>query len=843
MPQHGDASVLALLAGRAVTGDAAAQPSGPQGGSLGALLRAHRLRAQLTQEQLAVRAAVGVRTLRDLEGDRVRRPHRESLRLLADALGLSAVQRAQLALTVGLAADVPRGASPPGERAGPAHPYLLPPGIADFCGRADALRDTVGVLSQGARDPRAGIAVTLVITGSAGMGKTTLAVQAAHQVRARYPDGQLYANLRSADTHPLGPGQVLDVFLRALGVSGAEVPDSLEQRAALYRSRLAERAVLVVLDNVTDESQVRPLLPAAGCALLVTSRSRLSGLDGAGTTMLDGMSEDEAVELLGRAASRVLAGQRDAAERIVRSCGRVPLAVRIAGARLAARPHWSVARLAVLLEDELRRFDELAVGDLDMRASLNLSYRALDPEQRRCLRMLALLEAPDFAPWAAAALLAVDQSAAERVVEALVDAQLLQVVPAQPPRYRFHDLLKVFAREHALAEEDIQDRRAALARALGGWLVLAEHADRALPSRSFVIGRGGAERWHGEPAGDLDAAADADALGWFESERHALVAGVAQAQALGLDDLTWELTNAAAGFFLLRDLRDDWRAALEAARSATARAGNLRGQAMAALGLAELNVELDRLADVAAPLERATLLFAEAGDRRGWAYARYVMAYLHRHNGHLAAALECSGSALATFRQVGDGPGAARATYGLGVAHRHAGHADEALRYLESALELSRAGGDRRFEGQVLRSLGLLHQSSGALDEAEAHLDSALQALEELGEERGIAHMLTSLGQLALERGDSDGAQEKLERALAEFRRLGHPLGEAAALQALGDLHLQRERFAAAGTALEGSLAIWRTLDVPTGIAKSLRSLEDLDAARGERALPEAGVS
>lgn len=807
-----------------VAGEAGAREgaAAPDPGALGELLRGYRKRARLTQEQLAGRAGLGVRTVRQLEGGRVRRPHRESIRLLAEALGLSAEQRAQLA-----GAGAPLAVAPaPAGQVEQVRPCLLPSALADFCGRADAVRGAVELLSGGAP----GAAVTLVVSGSAGMGKTTLAVQVAHRLRARYPDGQLYANFRSTDAYPLGPAQVLDAFLRALGVDGSQVPEGMEQRAALYRSRLADRAVLVVLDNVTDESQVRPLLPAAGCALLVTSRARLSGLEGAHAAVLDGLSEGEAVELLARAAGREPTGDQRAAQRIVRSCGRVPLALRIAGARLAARPHWPLARLAVLLEDELRRLDELTVGDLDMRASLNLSYGALGQDQRRCFRLLGLLEAPDFAAWTAAALLDCEQRRAERLVEALVDAQLLQVVSGggRPARYRFHDLLRACAREHGQAEEAEHERRAALARALGGWLVLAEQADRDLPSRSFAIGRGGATRWQG-------AALHMDALTWFETERHALVAAVRQAGSLGFDELAWELANATTGFLLLRDLRDEWTAVLEAARSATRRSGDPRGRAMSLWGLAELHVEVDQLADVGALLDEAAALFLQAGDRRGWAYTRYTMGYLHRQHGRHSDALDCYRSALQEFLEAGDRPGAARATFGLGLAHRQLGAAEAAAAELESALRLAREVGEPRFAAQALRSLGILHRSRGRLDEAEVHLQAAYGALEELGSERGTAHTLNSLGELALERGDLDGAQERLERALASFQRLVEPFGEATALHALGDVHRRRGHVDAARAALESALEIWRALDIPVGHARSLRLLGDLHDARANR--------
>ena len=250
-------------------------------------------------------------------------------------------------------------------------------------------------------------------------------------------------------------------------MDGAQIPRDVEERAALYRSRMADRRVLVLLDNAASEAQVRPLLPGtAGCAVLVTSRARPTGLDGARLVDLDILEPDQAVELLARITgpARVTA-EPVAAEQIVRLCGYLPLAVRIAGARLAARPHWPLARLAAYLADEYRRLDELQLGDLEVRASLTLSYEGLDALARQAFRRLGLLEAPDFAPWVTAALLDTTLDQADDIVERLVDAQLLDIAGDDDTgrhRHRFHDLVRAFAREKAESEEQQSERVAAL---------------------------------------------------------------------------------------------------------------------------------------------------------------------------------------------------------------------------------------------------------------------------------------------------------------------------------------------------------------------------------------------
>src|SRR6185437_7719146 len=279
-------------------------------------------------------------------------------------------------------------------------PAQLPADITDFTGRKTQLA-TVAHLA-GAADRSATVLIT--IAGQAGSGKTALAVHAAHRLRAHYPDGQLFVDLRGTQAQPLAATDVLARFLRALGVDRMAIPDDAEERAALYRSRLADRRLLILLDDAACEAQLRPLLPGTpGCAVLVTSRARLSGLGGAQRVDLDVFAPDQAIELLARVAGpQRVAAEPVSAREIVRLCGFLPLAIRVAGARLGARPHWPLSRLEADLTDEGTRLDTLRLGDLEVRASLARSYDTLDVIARRALRLLGLIEAADFAPWVTA---------------------------------------------------------------------------------------------------------------------------------------------------------------------------------------------------------------------------------------------------------------------------------------------------------------------------------------------------------------------------------------------------------------------------------------------------------
>ena len=319
--------------------------------------------------------------------------------------------------------------------------------------------------------PEVGTAAPMVvISGPPGVGKTALAVHVSHQLRECFPDGQLFVDLQGGLAGTLEPSTVLGGFLRALGVAASAIPADLHERVALYRTRLAERRILVVLDNAVDEAQVRPLLPGGeGCAALVTSRSRLAGIEGVCAMALGVLEEGESVELLARVAGQErVAAEAEAALAVVGLCGRLPLAVRIAGVRLATRSHLRLACMAELLSDEKRRLDLLGMGDLAVRTSFGLSYERLDPEARRAFRLMAQLEVPEISAWAIAALLGTSAERGEELAERLVDVHLLEQTPQG--RYRMNDLLRVFARERLQQEESDEAKAAALdlCRSIGG---------------------------------------------------------------------------------------------------------------------------------------------------------------------------------------------------------------------------------------------------------------------------------------------------------------------------------------------------------------------------------------
>ncbi len=677
-------------------------------------------------------------------------------------------------------------------------PAQLPADITGFVGRGTQIAAVRHDLV--ARTDRAGTVAIAAIAGKAGVGKTTLAVHIAHQVREHFPDGQLYVNLRGAEARPLDAAEVLARFLRALGVDGTAVPDDAEERAAMYRSRLAGRRMLVLLDNAGGENQVRPLLPGVpGCAVLMTSRARLAGLDGVQLIDLDVLGREQAIELLARVAGPVrVAAEPVAARRIVRLCGCLPLAVRVAGARLGARPHWRLARLAADLDDEHRRLDELRLADLEVRASLALSYDSLDEPARCAFRRLGLLDAPDFPAWVTAALLDIEQSRAEELVDTLVDAQLLDVAGrdgAGQLRYRFHDLLRVYAREVAAAEESASDRLAALQRMLGGWLTLAEHGGRHLASSSFGVTFEPMPCW--QPDDAVIATVLVDSAGWFQAEWTALVGAVHQAQSVGLDQLGQTLAARLSPVFVVRGYYDDWRRICELTLVGAQRDHSRRWEGAALRGLGELDLLQYRLDDAQARFERARSAFEAVGDRHG--------------QGLVDA--------------------------GIGGVLIETGLFDEALACLERATASLDEVGDRRSQVWVLRRLGRLYQRQERYEQAAECFEQALATLGGSADPVGEAGVLQRLGAIRTLQGRCADAHTIIERALRLHREHGDLFGEAWALGSLGELHHTEAHWNQALNCLGDSLRLWRQLGLPR---EQARTLALLAAVHDENGNPEA---
>jgi DNA-binding SARP family transcriptional activator/Tfp pilus assembly protein PilF len=684
----------------------------------------------------------------------------------------------------------------PAERALPV-PAQLPADVVTFTGRADYL-SRLDALLPSAGEPASAVVIS-AIDGTAGIGKTVLAVHWAHLVRDRFPDGQLYVNLHGfhRDKAATSPAEALRGFLDALGVPAHRVPADPQAQVGLYRSLLADRRVLVVLDNARDADQVRPLLPGSpGCLVLVTSRNQLPGLvaaEGAHPITLDLLTPAEARDLL----ARRLGGHRVAAEpgavdSIVASCARLPLALAIVGARAVTRPDLSLGALAGELRDALshtrrapRGLDAFAVGDAatDIRAVLSWSYAALGDPAARLFALLGIHPGPDIAPPAAASLCGLPVAQVHPLLAELARAHL--VAEHVPGRYAFHDLLRAYAAELArgIAQAEL---RAARRRMLDHYLHTAYAADRLLETyRSQIAltppGPGVAV----EPPVD-----NGQALDWFSAERRVMTAAVAQAAATGFDPHAWRLAWTLADFLDRQGFWPDLVAVVGAALAAAQRAGEPVGEAHARRDLATGYIRLGRFDDARDELARVVDLFTGVGDDAGLAYAYQTISYLYDQQGDAAAAREASAQALERYRRAGDLAGQARALNGIGWEHTRLGEHRLALDYCRQALALQVQAGDREGQPYTWDSLGHAHHHLGDHREATDCYQRALALYREFGNRYGEADTLVNLGDTRLAAGDRDAARQAWRQALRIRVEQGLPdAGEVRAklLQVRGD--------------------------------------------------------
>ncbi|MFC7529287.1 BTAD domain-containing putative transcriptional regulator [Actinoplanes sp. GCM10030250] len=795
---------------------------------LAPLVAKHPLRERLRLRQMDALFHSG----RKLEALRTYRAYRAAL---ADAEGLDpGPQIAGLATAI-LRADA--SIEPPHAGALPvAVPRMLPPDLNDFTGRAGQLAELDSRLSDsiGGRD---GLKV-VGVAGMGGIGKTALAVRIAHRVAGRFPDGQLYMDIGGQE-----PGDVLARFLRALGVDSQAIPRDVDERSAMFRSRLAVRRVLLLLDNAAGAEQVRPLLPgSSSCAVLVTSRSRLTGLAGAHWLDLGVFAPEEAVTLLRRVVDEERVGAHPAdATALVRQCGWLPLAVRIAGARLAARPTWQLAHLVGLLGDERRRLDRLVTGDLEVRASLALSYEGLGPQPRRLLRRLATFDVPDFAPWLAAAVLSDSEGESADAVsahlETLVDAQLLSLTAPDATgqcRYRFHDLVRLFARELADSDDG-----AALDRGFGAWLWLAERFGARVYGPCYALMHGTAER---VPV-DLHAAglSTAEPADWFEAERAALQAAVAQACAIGRVEVAFDLAGCLEKYFDIRGMYTDWLATNERVADACAAAGHLRGQAVMLRGLIEVTTwntahhSGTAMARMHTQATRLANLFDRLGDPVGQCDAAVLTAWALAGGGRPVAAVEAAERALRLAEKAGYLGGQARAHVALALSHGEDGRLDVARDRLTQALALAAELRNDRFEATVLQFMGIVHCRAGDLPASRAALDASLAISRRHGDRYAEVLTLITQARVAVREGDPR-AGDLAERAVFLGRRSTMTHHVADALSVLGEAELHAGRTGRAVQHLTESVRMWRTRGWPSFLAGALRILGDALAATGRLA-------
>jgi DNA-binding SARP family transcriptional activator len=783
---------------------------------LNELVRAYPLREGLYELLMRALAAAGRRA-------EALAAYRDAHRRLADELGIDPSDALQ-----GLHRELLDGGAPLTQ---PEHgPCQLPPDLPDFVGRDKELARLLGYLVRERGDDDHAPAI-VGITGPAGVGKTALAVRAAHRLRGHFPDGQLFVNLADATGVPLDPADALAGFLRALGASGATIPAGLAERSATLRQRLADRRVLLVLDNTSSEAQVRPLLPGgARCAVLVTSRGHLFGLAGVQPLPLDVMPAEQAIELLGRIVGpeRVDA-KRESAERIAGYCDHLPLAVRIAGARLAGRVHWPLARLADRLAAERSRLDELTSGDQAVRASIELSYRALADGPRRLLRRICLLRPSRICAWTAAALLETDLTTAEARLDELVDAQLAQPVLGSAS-FGMHDLVRLYGRERAEAEDPGEERRDAVRRALSGWLALAEYADRGLPGGTPSPATG-SPGWL--PADFTAEALVGVPLSWFDAEFANLVDAVEQAADEGHEELAWRLCSALGAYCELRSYLDELgRAAMAALRAARA-AGDRRGEAHAWRLLGDRYLLDPRYPDAIDCYLRCLPVLREFGEPRAEARVLSGLGEAEMYSSQLEQARVHLDAAEALVVDCGDDRALAYVARAQAWVARRRGDNDRAIPRMHEAVELYRRSGDRQGEELMLIDLGEVLRAEGRLEEAYRCLRDAEEMAEAIGDRRNVAFAAKALGRLHQLAGRHEQAYASLTRAMQLFHRLGDEVGTAHAQESLGELYAAQGRLAEAEAAYRAAYPVFRDRGIPLWQGRTLARLADVLAAAG----------
>lgn len=714
-------------------------------------------------------------------------------------------------------------------------PAMLPAGVGDFTGREAAVRRMLGVIRSSTRGRSA--AAVLVLSGHGGVGKSALALHLAHRTADRFPDGCFYASIGS---DPAGTDRALERFLRALGTPPQLIPESSDERHAAFHERIAGRSVLIVVDDATVESQLLPLVPPGpGSALIVTSRRRLTALPGATRFEVGAFAPAESMALL----ERILGCERigadpEAARTLARFCGHLPLAVRIAAARLAARPHWTLRAMCSRLADDSMQLDELQHGDMAVRGSLLLTYESLAPEARRLLRLLALLDTPRTGGWVCAVLLSCDGRTAERHLDELVELHLLEIVEvgSDDPlsgQFRLHELVRLFARERAMVEETPSGRVEAITRVVRAFLRLVEQTHVHEYGGDLLLRSDGLPGDGPRPGADRRAAdrLPVEPLAWLRRERAALVATVSQASALGLHTECWSLAVTAVVLFEAYGFYDEWRSTHLTALSAVVRAGDHRGEAAVRYSLGSLELFEQRYGRARVDLDRAAELFADLADEYGRALVDRNLAILDRLTGDFDRSCQRSRAALVVLRSHGDRSGAAHVLANLAQLAMDTGRVDEALAVIEDAARAVEDLPNRRLAAQITHRRGLVHLRRGEGDTAEALFDRVLTFARAVDDRSAALHGMVGLGEALELRGDPVAARRSFEQAAVLAESLGEKRMRAHALLAIGRLDLGLGDRAAA------AVAAVQALDVIEGAGLTL--LEDqcraaLAVARGD---------
>jgi tetratricopeptide (TPR) repeat protein/transcriptional regulator with XRE-family HTH domain len=799
--------MLAWIRRPGARGEAVATP--PVG--FAGVLRGLRTGAELTQEELAEAAGVSPRTVSDLERGLATTPHKDTVRLLADALQLGGSARVEFEAAA-------RGHVVPGRARGrgvAAATRTLPRDVASFTGRQHELAELA--------DAAAGAG------GMAGIGKTAFAVHAAHRLAGRFPGGQIFLPLHAhtPGQQPVDPADALASLLLTIGVPAGQIPADMQARTGLWRDRLAGRQLLLVLDDAAGSEQVRPLLPGTGGSLvLVTSRRRLTALEDAQAISLDALPPGEAAGLLVRLAVRPgLSAADPGVGEITRLCGCLPLAIGMLARQLYHHPAWTVAGRAAELAAAVDRLELLSTENLSVAAAFDLSYADLTPEQQRLFRRLALHPGTDIDRYAAAAVDGTGLAAARRGLEALYEQYLLTEPAAG--RYRMHDLIREHARALAGRLDRDDDREQATGR-------LFDYYQRVAARAQDLLARGVPAPAPGTAPADVPVLAGREqALAWVRAERTSLLACLDQATAAGQHARVIALAAGLAGLLRYDGPWDEAITRQATAVQAARQLGDRPGQAHALTDLGDVRRLTGDYPGAARDLQEALGICRDLGDRRGQALALTYLGGGKWLTGNYPAAARDLQEALGISRDLGDRTGQAIALGFLGVVRRLTGDYPGAARDLQEALGICRDLGDRIGQAISLSSLGEVRRLTGDFPGATGDLQEALGIFRAIGARILHASALTQLGVVRRLTGDLPGAVQDLQEALGTFRDGASRLGLAEALTYLGVVRRLTGDYPGAARDLQEALDISRQIGSPDTEVTALNESGTLSRIRG----------
>jgi tetratricopeptide (TPR) repeat protein/DNA-binding XRE family transcriptional regulator len=805
--------------------------------SFAGLLRQLRVDAGLTQEELAEAARLSLRAVSDLERGVNRTARKDTARLLADALNLAGSARVAFEASA-RGRDVAAGwlatVVPAGGLAGATR--TLPRDVVSFTGREADLHQLVA----SAAGP-AGVVSICAVGGMAGIGKTAFAVHAAHLLAARFPDGQVFLPLHghTPGQRPVDPADALASLLLTAGVGVRLIPPGVEARARLWRDHLADKLLLLVLDDAAGHEQVRPLLPGAGGSLvLITSRRHLTALEDARMISLDTLAPGEAEELLIRRADRADLDPGDpTVGEITRLCGFLPLAIGMLARQLHHHPSWTAAGLAADLAAARDRLDLMHAEDLSVAAAFDLSYRDLADGQQVLFRRLGLHPGTDIDAYAAAALVGADLAVARHGLNVLYDQYLL-AEPA-PGRYRMHDLIREHARALAVADQ-AQDRDNAGARLLGYYLHAARSASCYLGWRSpgAVLAVAGSP-----PASAPELPTREDAVAWMEAERLNLHAAATGAARDGQHSHATAIAAAMHGFLRGQGHWDQAIGLHEAALGAARRAGDLLAEAAALTTLADMQELTGDQQAAAAGLSRALCLSRQVGDHMAEASVLNELGTVQQHAGDYPAAAASHEQALQLYRDAASQPGEASALNELGAVQQETGDYPAAAASHEEALRLYRALGKPVGAASALNRIGCVQQVTGNYPAAAASHEEALRLYRRLGYPLGEASALLGMADVQLATGNFPAAAASLATALQLNRDLGYRNGEARSLDALSKAQRSAGDCRAATASVNTALALFRSIGHLLGEANALTSLAVVQQATGDYSAATASLT